>query len=85
MNLVKVRWHNRDALSRRQEDLLTLRDGDLDFEAAYVYVRPTAQVRTLLAMGLRSVRCFALADGQEIPQDELDSETGAWVYYLCEK
>lgn len=85
MNLVKVRWFNRDALSRRQEDLLTLRDGDLDFEAAYVYVRPKAQVRTLLAMGLRSVRCFALADGQEIPYDQLERETGAWVYYLCEK
>lgn len=85
MNLVKVRWFNRDALSRRQEDLLTLRDGDLDFEAAYVYVLPKAQVRKLLAMGLRSVRCFALADGHEIPHDELDAETGAWVYYLCEK
>jgi hypothetical protein len=36
-------------------------------------------------MGLRSVRCFALADGHEIPHDELDAETGAWVYYLCEK
>ncbi len=39
----------------------------------------------LLSKSLRSVRCFALADGQEIPQDELDAETGAWVYYLCEK
>lgn len=85
MNLFKVRWFNRDALARRQEDLLTLRDGDLDFEAAYVYVRPIAQVRSLLSMGLRSVRCFALADGQEIPHDQLERETGAWVYYLCEK
>lgn len=85
MNLFKVRWFNRDVLSRRQENLLTLRDGDLNFAAKYVYVRPSAQVRTLLAMGLRSVRCFALADGQEVPHDQLERETGAWVYYLCEK
>jgi ubiquinone/menaquinone biosynthesis C-methylase UbiE len=85
MAFFKVRWHNRDALRRCDDDVLVLRDGDLNFEAAYVYVRPAYQVRKLLSMGIRSVRCFALSDGREIPHCELDGETGAWVYYLCEK
>lgn len=81
----KVRWTNRHALRRRHDDMVTLCDGDLDFRVEYVYVRPSAQVRNLLSMGLLSVRCFALSDGREIPHDELEHETGAWVYYLCEK
>jgi len=81
----KLRWINRVALQRLQSDQLTVRDGSSNFNAAYVYVRPSAMVNRMLEMGLRSVRCFALADGHEIPHDELDAETGAWVYYLCEK
>lgn len=44
-----------------------------------------AQAFLLLWKSIRYLRCFACNEVRAIPHDDLDAETGAWVYDLCEK
>jgi ubiquinone/menaquinone biosynthesis C-methylase UbiE len=61
-------------------------EGQLEFGAPTYYIRPSAQVKALQALGMRDIRLFPNEGGEVSPHvDGVDAVQDPWIYYLCRK
>ncbi|MEI7595845.1 MAG: class I SAM-dependent methyltransferase [Bacteroidota bacterium] len=62
-------------------------DGDIDFKAKYVYIKPNAQKQDLESLGFSEVIIYSLKNGYVIDCSEANQEQikDSWVYYSCKK
>jgi ubiquinone/menaquinone biosynthesis C-methylase UbiE len=80
----KVRMMNPAAAHILNLDIAELIDGDIDFKARYVYIKPQAQIKQLKEAGFDGIRVFSLKNGRELTgETEWTVVDDAWLYYLC--
>jgi ubiquinone/menaquinone biosynthesis C-methylase UbiE len=80
----KVRKMNPDILDVENADIISLIDGDLDFSATYVYIKPEFQKKILNEKGFYNVHMFD-EKGKEVTNEDFIAwkHPDAWIYYLC--
>jgi ubiquinone/menaquinone biosynthesis C-methylase UbiE len=80
----KVRNLNPPAAEVLKSDSMELVDGDIDFKATYIYIKPELQIKQLTEAGFSDIHIFSLGTGKELPLHTLWGEVkDAWLYYLC--
>jgi SAM-dependent methyltransferase len=76
--------HNPPVEILLKEEYASIRDGDQNFEAEYIYCRPDAQIRDLQKEGFKDIRVFSLKTGKEFSaHTDFSRHDDEWFYYLC--
>ena len=65
-------------------DFVSIKDGDWDFKAEYVYAKPEAQVAQLMSCGFIDIKLFELKNGNIIePESNMSFLKDDWVHISC--
>jgi hypothetical protein len=80
----KVRIMNPEISEVENADIISLIDGDLNFSATYVYIKPEVQHKILIEKGFYNIHMFD-GKGEEITAEDFSTwkHQDAWIYYLC--
>ncbi|MCW3071558.1 MAG: putative methyltransferase [Bacteroidetes bacterium] len=77
---------NKEQIGKFPEaDHVTIFDDVYDFGLHTYYIRPSAQIEQLRKNGFSNVKVFSFDTGEELPEQQYDSATDSWLYYLCSK
>ncbi len=79
-----VRKYNRNPQDLLSERITTIIDGDLNFDAEYVYVQPAYQIEQLKELGFGDIRVFSHNTGAALHHvTDWSAVNDPWLYYLC--
>jgi ubiquinone/menaquinone biosynthesis C-methylase UbiE len=80
----KVRKMNPELPEVEKAEIISLIDGDLDFSASYVYIKPEFQKKILMEKGYYNIHMFD-EKGKEVTKEEFMTwkHQDAWIYFLC--
>lgn len=66
-------------------DIVTIIDGDLDFTAEYVYIKPEFQIEQLRNLGFVNIEAYGLKNQKPIDNyDQFYKINDPWIHFLAE-
>ena len=83
------RWRGVQKLNKPMNELLKLDytpviDGDMDFQAEYLYFKPEYQFVQLNDFHFQEIKMYTLKNGNEISSfKNIEKINDPWIYYLC--
>jgi len=79
-----VRSVNSNPESLLKNDFVEIVDGDLGFQAQYVYAKPLAQINQLDSLGFENIALYRLKSGELIASNvDWQSISDEWIHVSC--